>query len=173
MNEAFDIELRLPENASETGFQMNFPKDGTPRPRYLGHTTNPKMADGLKQAIPSISWRPDDEIASICEPSDHSIEAFKKKIEPLLDNKKKKAATREKKKLDRIAKQQAWNGLIKRVQRYLGVRKTRQVHEGVSKSSGIPLPGYDIGKRFSLSLCSSITREILATFVMTCAFKAV
>jgi hypothetical protein len=138
----------LPENAAEIGLLANFPKDGTPRPRYLGHTTNPETADGLKQAIPSMTWRPGDETAPICDPSDHSQEAFKKKIELLMEGeKKKKAATREKKKIERIAKQQAWNCLIKRVQRYLGIRGLRQCHNAASKGSGTSSVGYDIGKQ--------------------------
>lgn len=127
---------------------MNFPKDGTPRPRYLGRTTNPETADGLKQAIPSLTWRPKDEIPSICEPSDRSLWVFKKKIDLLLESeKKKKTATKERKKLERIAKQQAWNSLIKRVQRYLGIRGPHQGHNVASKDLGSSSKDYDIGKQ--------------------------
>jgi len=82
------------------------------------------MAECLKKAIPSSSWRPDGEAEAKCEPTEKSLDAFKKKIELLLESdKKKKGLSKEKKKTERFAKQRAWNHEIKRVQRYLGLRK--------------------------------------------------
>jgi len=102
------------------------------------------MAECLKKAIPSSTYRPDDEIEANYEPTEKSLEVFKKKIELLLESdKKKKSITKEKKKLERFAKQQAWNHEVKRVQRYLGLR---QVGHGAYKTAARNLKNSSLGK---------------------------
>lgn len=89
------------------------------------------MAECLKKAVPSSSYRPDDEVEAKCEPTEKSLEAFKKKIELLLESdKRKKSLTKEKKKVERFAKQRAWTHEIKRVQRYLGLREAARGNRG-------------------------------------------
>jgi hypothetical protein len=94
------------------------------------------MAEYLKKAIPSSSYRPDDEAETKCEPTGKSLEAFKKKIELLLESdNKKKALTKERKKSERFAKQRAWNHEIKRVQRYLGLREVVRDNSGAYRAT--------------------------------------
>jgi hypothetical protein len=105
------------------------------------------MAECLKKAIPSSTYRPDDEVEANCEPTEKSLEAFKKKIELLLESdKKKKGMTKEKKKLERFAKQQAWNHEVKRVQRYLGLRQVGHGNRGAYKATGRHLKNSSLGK---------------------------
>jgi hypothetical protein len=105
------------------------------------------MAEYLKKAIPSSSYRPDGEAEAKCKPSEQSLAAFKKKIELLLESdKKKKGLTKEKKKLERFAKQQAWNHEIKRVQRYLGLREAVCGHHGVYRAASRTLKNSSLGK---------------------------
>jgi hypothetical protein len=50
------------------------------------------------------------------------VEAFKERMEEMLEvDKKKKQALKAKKQAERYAKQQGWNHATKRVQRYLGL----------------------------------------------------
>jgi hypothetical protein len=148
ISERLEIEVKMPENATEMGLIVEFPKDGTPRPRYLGHTTDREMADGLKQAIPSLKWRPKGESNTSCEPTEQSLVAFNKKMELLLESEKtkKRAATKEKRMHKRIAKQQDWNHSIKRVQRYLGIRERLHGQHTDSQALGNSSVSYGLGE---------------------------
>jgi hypothetical protein len=137
INNTLQTHLRIPDTGIESAFLFTFPKDGTPRPRYLGHTNEREMAECLKKAVPSASYRPDGEAQADCEPTEKSLETFKKKIDLLFESeKRKKAANREKKKVERFAKQQAWNHEVKRVQRYLGLREVRHNYNKVNNAAG-------------------------------------
>jgi hypothetical protein len=150
INNTLETHLKLPDNTKNSNLFFEFPKDGTPRPRYLGHTNEREMAECLKKAIPSSSYRPDGEVEATYRPTEKSLEAFKKKIELLLESdKKKKSLTKEKKKLERFAKQQAWNHEIKRVQRYLGLRQVSRGDHGAHKSAGRILKDSSLGKHDS------------------------
>jgi hypothetical protein len=128
----------MPVDAVKTGFLLDFPEDGTPRPRYLGRSDEREMAEVLKQAVPSRTYKPDGERELSIDPTDKSLEAFKRKMELLVENdKKKKAAVKEKKRAERFAKQRSWNHSIKRVQRYLGIREVhRGHHEAINTIGG-------------------------------------
>jgi hypothetical protein len=147
INNILGTHLKLPDDSTGSRLLFEFPKDGTPRPRYLGHTNEREMAEHLKKAIPSSSYRPDDEAETKCEPTGKSLEAFKKKIELLLESdKKKKALTKERKKSERFAKQRAWNHEIKRVQRYLGLREVVRDNSGAYRATDEYLKKSSSGK---------------------------
>jgi hypothetical protein len=147
INNTLETHLKLPDNTTDSKLFFEFPKDGTPRPRYLGHTNEREMAECLKKAIPSSSYRPDGEVEEKCKPSEKSLEAFKKKIELLLESDgQKKGLIKEKKKLERFAKQRAWNHEIKRVQRYLGLRQAGHGNNGAYKAAGASLKNSSLGK---------------------------
>jgi hypothetical protein len=113
----------MPKDA--TGFNIDFANDGSPRPRYLGKSADHEDAKDLKDSVPSSSYRPHDEINSE-QPTNSSLAAFKKKIELLMEqDKKKKELQKGKKAAERHEKQQGWVRSIKRVQRYLGLREAR------------------------------------------------
>lgn len=136
INNALQIHLKIPDAAIESGLLFAFPKDGTPRPRYLGHTSEREMAECLKRAVPSANYRPSGEVEDKCEPTEQSLEAFKEKIELLVESKKKKTTvSKEKKKAERFARQRAWNRQIKRVQRYLGLRESHHGHKMVGNTT--------------------------------------
>lgn len=86
------------------------------------------MADKLRGAIPLAHYQLEDEPKDGPNPTDRSLAAFKRKMEMMHeDDKQKKALSKEKKKVERIAKQQSWGRAMKRVQRYLGLRGDRDV----------------------------------------------
>lgn len=129
-------------------FRLEFPRDGTPRPRYLGESDSQEMADQLKTAPPPTYYAPEGEDDSPkIDPSDRSLEAFKLKIEILLKSEKiRKAKNKQQKQSDRLAKQKAWSNSLKRVQRYLGLREARNRLPVVTEQYGgdtLEWDGYD------------------------------
>jgi hypothetical protein len=136
INSSLGTRLALPKDGVEIGFLMDFPGDGTPRPRYLGLSDEREMAECLKLAIPSRTYRPDGENDASVGPTDKSLGAFKTKMELLVESdKKKKGVIKQKKKAERIAKQKSWIHTVKRVQRYLGIRGIHHKASGNTKTS--------------------------------------
>lgn len=92
------------------------------------------MSENLRQAVLPATYRPSDE--SPLEPTDRSLEAFKKKIELLIEHEKnKKKASKEKRNLEKRERQLAWNRSIKKVQKYLGIRKSRDDIQAEARAS--------------------------------------
>ena len=119
------------------------------------------MAECLRKAIPSSSYRPDDEVEAKVEPTEKSLEAFKKKIELLLESdKQKKGLIKEKKKLERFAKQRAWNHEVKRVQRYLGLRQAGRGNHEAYRAVGGSLKNSSLGKYNSYCPSSESTFDL-------------
>lgn len=131
----------------DPGFIIDCPDDGTPRPRYIGRSNDYETAVLTKKAIPSKGYRPQNEPASSTKPSDESLEAFKERMEEMLEmDRKKKQALKSKKQAERYAKQQGWNHVTKRVQRYLGLReRQKEVDEWGMKISA-PTSGDGLAK---------------------------
>jgi hypothetical protein len=130
----------------DPAFVIDFPDDGTPRPRYIGRSNDYETAVLTKKAIPSKSYRPPNEPASTTKPSDESLEAFKERMEEMLEmDRKKKAAIKSKKQAERYAKQQGYNHVTKRVQRYLGLRERRRKEDIDEWGIKISTPAADDG----------------------------
>jgi hypothetical protein len=165
INKTLGTQFKLPSTASETGLVVDFPIDGTPRPRYLGYTNEREMAEVLKTSVPSVSYRPKDEANESCEPTEKSLEAFKKKMELMSESeKRKKTATKEKKKKERLAKQRAWNHSVKRVQRYLGIRLGPRGQHATKQAADKSSKENSPGKHFCL-LYSSLNFPV--SFVLS------
>lgn len=127
INCSLGCNLSLPSSAS---FKTSFPIDGTPRPWYLGRSTDREVAEGLKLSAPSASWRPDTETNRRFEPSGRSLEDFRRRIEALTEvEKKRKATLKIKKTTERHENQQSWTRQIKRIQRYVGLRVSQRAQE--------------------------------------------
>lgn len=135
INHSLGTQLYIPHDANMTGFMTSFTEEGIDRPRYLGRSTHRYMSDSLRLAIPPAAYKPD-AASSLISPTDRSVEAFRKKIELLLeDEKKKKAATKEKKNAERKVKQMETTRAVKRVQSFLGMRKSvTEIQNAVRKS---------------------------------------
>lgn len=127
INRHLKTHLGIPIMERDPGFIIDCPDDGTPRPRYIGRSNDYETAVLTKKAIPSKRYRPPNEPASSTKPSDESLEAFKERMEEMLEmDRKKKLALKSKKQAERYAKQQGWNHVTKRVQRYLGLRERQK-----------------------------------------------
>lgn len=82
------------------------------------------MAEELRENVPPRYYRLDGEPLITKPLLDTSLAAFVAKIDAMnATAKNKKAAHKEKSRVERIAKQRAWKDSTKRVQRYLGLRK--------------------------------------------------
>ena len=146
INNKLGTKLTIPSGGTKGGFNITFKNDGTPRPRYLGRATNREMAENLKTKAPESYYKLDGEPDAIGSPSERSLIAFKTKIEVMSQAQKgKKLANREKQKVERFAKQQAWNHSIKRVQRYLGIREATHQNKIESIKKGLGHSGLDLG----------------------------
>lgn len=123
INSKLGTDLTIPSGGAKGAFQVTFENDDTPRPRYLGRATNRDMAENLKAATPPSYYRLDGESDAISTPTDRSLTSFNAKIDLLTSAQKgKKVVSKDKRKAERIARQQSWNQSIKRTQRYLGIR---------------------------------------------------
>jgi hypothetical protein len=147
INRHLKTHLGIPIMERDPGFIIDCPDDGTPRPRYIGRSNDYETAVLTKKAIPSKGYRPPNEPASSTKPSDESLEAFKERMEEMLEmDRKKKQALKSKKQAERYAKQQGWNHVTKRAQRYLGLRERQtEVDEWGIKISA-PAPGDGLAK---------------------------
>lgn len=146
INRHLKTHLGIPVMERDPAFVIDFPDDGTPRPRYIGRSNDYETAVLTKKAIPSKSYRPPNEPASTTKPSDESLEAFKERMEEMLEmDRKKKAAIKSKKQAERYAKQQGYNHVTKRVQRYLGLRERRKEEDIDEWGIKISTPAADDG----------------------------
>ncbi|PBP28596.1 QDE-2-interacting protein [Diplocarpon rosae] len=143
INRTLNTSLAVPSSGANGTFQVTFTNDGNPQPRYLGSSTQSKMAETLLKNVPPHYYKLDSEPGAVGTPSDRSLAAFRAKIELMTAAQKgKKTANKEKQKKERIEKQQAWHHSIKRVQRYLGLRESNSsrlaaINESLKgKSSG-------------------------------------
>ena len=79
----------------DRGFLIEFPDDGSPRPRYLGVCTSKESFDAMDAQVPPLN--PGDEVL------DRSFHAFKAKLEAAIRaTKNKNTAAKAKKKEGRI-----------------------------------------------------------------------
>ncbi|KAH6682101.1 hypothetical protein B0J14DRAFT_230794 [Halenospora varia] len=149
INHALNINLTIPCDGEDrvAGFEVRFPTDGTPRPRYLGRSTTQAKADELKNNVPPSYLKALGEITTKETPSDQAIAAFETTIEIIAKAQRaKKATKKEKSQKERIQIRTSWKSSIKRTQRYLGLREeTPGLHEARKDGSleGLTWKAYD------------------------------
>ncbi len=81
----------------------------------------------VKQAVPGRSYEYWSGHKIYKEPTEEQITAYREQMEAMAEtDKRKKQQSKEKKAADRLVRQQAMNHELKRVQRYLGLRKGAQ-----------------------------------------------
>ncbi|ATZ54582.1 hypothetical protein BCIN_10g05730 [Botrytis cinerea B05.10] len=147
INRSLGTNLTIP-SGSAGAFDAVFSNDGTPYPRYLGRVLNKNMADELRENVPPRYYKLDGEPPITKPLVDTSLAAFRAKIEALsLTAKNKKAANKEKQRVERVAKQKSWKDSTKRVQRYLGLRKRSDNDTATVSDSADNNTFYDPEKR--------------------------
>ena len=138
INRSLSTSLAMPSNGANGTFMVSFENDGTPRPRYLGRSTNKEAAESLRNNIPPTYYKPMNEPKSTVTPTEQALEAFKAKLELMnAAQKGRKTVSKEKARKERLFNQQSWKASLKRTQRYLGLREA-------STSKYLPK---DVGRR--------------------------
>ncbi|KAK3944641.1 good for full DBP5 activity protein 2 [Diplogelasinospora grovesii] len=120
VNRKLNTKLTIPSGVNYEKFSMRFGDHGTPRPRFLGRSTGSMHFASLCQSIPEPQ---DDEGL---EDVSHLIrEDFVERLQDINRNRKMKNSGEkaEKKRRLRAQNHKAWGRAIKRVQRYLALRK--------------------------------------------------
>ncbi|KAL9094062.1 MAG: hypothetical protein Q9165_003732 [Trypethelium subeluteriae] len=125
-NTFVNSKLEIPPEFVDIGLVIQFPEHPSLRPRFLGTSTSKAHFDFLESNVPAESMASD--TGEPVSPADErSLEAFKHKIEAALKvNKARKNAAKAKKKDQRVKRQQDMVRMLKRAQRYLGIRPKSQ-----------------------------------------------
>ncbi|TVY54585.1 Uncharacterized protein LSUE1_G009553, partial [Lachnellula suecica] len=169
INRSLSTSLAMPSGGKNGAFMVSFENDGTPRPRYLGRTTNEEAAETLRNNIPPTYYKPKNEPASTVTPTEQALAAFKAKLELMnAAQKGKKNANKEKSRKERVFNQQSWKDSLKRTQRYLGLREAsgkKYLPRGTEKY-GLPWNKIDEIKAAGVTEAPalSFTPDILAPY---------
>lgn len=131
VNAKLDTDLKVPGGKNIGKFSVSFGRLGhTPRPRFLGRSTDGETFKALEADIPPLD--PTDKLDQIPVAAKDDFLEQLKMIHTAMNRKKKSQRNRS----DRVASHKAWGRSIKRVQRYLGLRQKATTREG-----NVPGPG--------------------------------
>ena len=126
INSVLGLQLRITNQQREESLVNRFPDHPRCTPRYLGRTHSRAEYDTMIVNAPGAASR----MAGEPLPpslSGRTLEDFKAAMEEMWELAKNKGkAAKEKKKLERIAKQKTFTDQFKRAQRYLGLRPCAQ-----------------------------------------------
>ncbi|KAF2455919.1 hypothetical protein BDY21DRAFT_63760 [Lineolata rhizophorae] len=117
--------LRITEGNRDAGLVVQFAPHPSLRPRYLGRSHSREQFNDLEANVPgrSFSMSKEDNDA---QPDRPSLEAFKAKMQEVLEAQRaKNKAGKAKKRQERMQRQQAMGKQLKRAQRYLGLRPSK------------------------------------------------
>ncbi|KAK4237394.1 hypothetical protein C8A03DRAFT_34641 [Achaetomium macrosporum] len=136
VNAKLDTQLTIPPGRNEGRFKMTFGFGNTPRPRFLGRSSNGASFRKLVKSTPGPHQ--DDDISKVAQAD---LDNFQHLIaRTRADRKSRKRSDRNRSK--RIASHKAWGQSIKRVQRYLGLRQrvvAAEIADGVDKPAVLDL----------------------------------
>lgn len=130
INRTLGTGLKLPDAAMDIGLLVDFPIDGTPRPRYLGRADQRVKAEYLKRSAPASTFTPIGEPRGTSSPTDKAMDAFQRRMELLLEySKNRKAASKAQKRAERNRRDRLWKISVMHVQHYLGIREESSEEE--------------------------------------------
>ncbi|KAH8664978.1 hypothetical protein BGZ60DRAFT_410538 [Tricladium varicosporioides] len=133
INHTLKTNLTIPYDGESrvTAFEVRFPTNSTPRPRYLGRSITQAKADELKSNVPPSYFKAPGEVMTEKNPSDRDIVTFESTVRIITEAQRaKRAAKKEKTRKEQIQIRSSWKKTIKRTQRYLGFREgTPGLHE--------------------------------------------
>ncbi|KAB5570225.1 hypothetical protein GE09DRAFT_1271130 [Coniochaeta sp. 2T2.1] len=119
INHALDTVLTIPGNKNAEKFNLMFGIGGTPVPRFLGRSNSMEEFEALQKSLPP--YNPEDDISGL---STLAHDDFLEKLKNIrTSGKGSKSKRSEKKRVQRIQDHRSWGKSLKRVQRYLGIRK--------------------------------------------------
>ncbi|KAM7223779.1 good for full DBP5 activity protein 2 [Rhypophila decipiens] len=133
VNASLGTQLTIPPGKNELRFKMIFGAGNTPRPRFLGRSSDEKSCKALTSGIPEPDKEDDWEKAT---------QAGKDEFLDLLSLANKgtmKQKNSEKTREKRIDNHKAWGRSVKRAQRYLGIRQRNSSTTGSTSEAQLPL----------------------------------
>lgn len=161
----YNIRLTLPMNP-ELGLLLSFQEKGIPQPRYLGRSSSKDTKDNLVAAIPP---RPDNSVdCNILSQGDTGAlngiaKAFHEMMEAGLNaTKTQSKASRQRKRAEKIERQQQWVQSLKRAQCYLGLHPSRG--SDCSDDNETMNPATSTGLSIVLSVLPALRLDMVAPF---------
>lgn len=121
INDKLDILLTIPGQKNAEKFNITFGVGGSPVPRFLGRSTSFEEFEALKRCLPP--YDPDDDISRLSTMAQEDFLELLKQIQSFSSSKGTMSKKSEKKRIQRIQDHKSWGKSVKRVQRYLGIRK--------------------------------------------------
>lgn len=129
INAELGTQLAIPPGKNELRFNMKFGMGNTPRPRFLGRSSNPDNFIALTQS--TLRPHPDDKWEDATE--NGKLEYLD--LLSLVTAGTNKQASSEKNREKRIINHRAWGRSVKRAQRYLGLRQQNSKLEATTDTS--------------------------------------
>lgn len=121
--------VSIPVNAEDTGLVVNFNLHPSLRPRMLGRSNTRDEFNALENKAVEF-----EDASEMYPPDQRSLKAFKANMEAALEaTKNKNKAAKDRKREEKVVKQQDMGRQFKRAQRYLGLRPR-------SSSDGVQYP---------------------------------
>ncbi|KAI8950923.1 hypothetical protein F4801DRAFT_547371 [Xylaria longipes] len=139
-NHELDVNLAIPRGGAGKRFALTFGEFDTPRPRFLGRANGAQALDALKARTDEV---PDDDLRRLT-PACYQV--YLDKINEIYDSlkadkKKNPEVARQK----RIQRQKDSGRMLKRVQRYLGLRRATP-HVPGNSYRGLVATSWDVSK---------------------------
>ncbi|KAI0429698.1 hypothetical protein F5Y09DRAFT_356807 [Xylaria sp. FL1042] len=119
VNQEIDGELAIPQGCAGERFSLTFGEWNTPRPRFIGRANSASVLDALEARVHML---PADDLSHL-SPSCHQM--YQDKMDQIYSSLKtgKSKKKQEKARQKRIQKNKNSGRMLKRVQRYLGLRQ--------------------------------------------------
>ncbi|GAB7355855.1 hypothetical protein MBLNU459_g6515t2 [Dothideomycetes sp. NU459] len=110
--------VRIPANSEEAGLIVGFGLHPSLRPRFLGRSNNREEFKSLEARAEEF-----EDAFEMYQPDERSLTTFKRYMEAAFDaTKNKSKAIKERKREEKVVRQQDMGRQLKRAQRYLGLR---------------------------------------------------
>ena len=133
INVQLDTDFTIPDGTGTERFSICFGDKGTPRPRFLGISTDFETFEHLSTNVPAY-----DPADSLEHSSDSIRTNFLSRLD-MINKSTKNSGKSEKNRKKRIKNHRDWGQSLKRVQRYLGFRRKLEYRNDFTPNS-LPLP---------------------------------
>ncbi|KAK4456283.1 good for full DBP5 activity protein 2 [Podospora aff. communis PSN243] len=140
INKRLGIALSIPGGTNSKKFEQTFGFSGTPRPRFLGRSTSVEVFRDLTEEYPPYHLEDNLENATHL-----GREFFLDQLLSIANMGGKKKKNSETARLKRIKTRRGWGQSMKRVQRYLGLRKAKHA-TNTSQATGNDIQALDLDR---------------------------
>ncbi|KAI8634733.1 hypothetical protein F5Y19DRAFT_122599 [Xylariaceae sp. FL1651] len=119
-NRQLDKELAIPRGNARGSFFLTFGEWDSPCPRFLGRANSTNSLDALKARISTL---PADDLS---RPTPAGLQAYKDKVDEIYSSLKRVKSKKDPEvaRKRRMQRQKDWGRMLKRAQRYLGLRQS-------------------------------------------------